>query len=442
MKLKTKVSVILIFLVIAVCSLFAACKIGGKTWQEILGDAQYQYITYYAAGGTFNNNKVVKDIYYSADTPTVDDFDAINQSVTRTDWLFKSWYYVELDEDGNPVFETEEDRANGNPVLTDREVQFPLILEKGEHLYLGATWAHDYKLKYFLYDSDDITIEVEEDEEGENGETIEVKRKVTVKEGEVITERNFGTVSSLSVSYSNLPATVTDATLLEYYVLNEDNEYVPFTGTSVRKPDVYDENDPDPYVAVYCKFISGIWDMVRTASDVRTMYQQLATGNHYYITQDIDCSTNTALTMKAGNINCIIEGNGHTISNQKFQANNIQNGTTYSVFGNITKDTQIKDITFENFEATVSLRSGARVDVYLFSHGMEEGAVLQNVTFNNSSLIISALPSTASINNIPKTDGGYQTDGWLFGEGNYDGLDYKNLTLSIDGQTDIKNKEN
>lgn len=57
MKLKTKVSLILIFLVIAVCSLFAACQIGGKSWREILGDAQHQYITYYAGGGTLATAK-------------------------------------------------------------------------------------------------------------------------------------------------------------------------------------------------------------------------------------------------------------------------------------------------------------------------------------------------------------------------------------------------
>ena len=102
MKLKTKVSLILIFLVIAVCSLFAACQIGGKTWQEILGDAQHQYITYYAGGGTFGNNKVVRDIYYPAGVPATSEFGGTTQSVTRTDWLFKGWYYVVLDDEGNP----------------------------------------------------------------------------------------------------------------------------------------------------------------------------------------------------------------------------------------------------------------------------------------------------------------------------------------------------
>ena len=160
MKLKTKVSLILIFLVIAVCSLFAACQIGGTPWKEIVGKAKNQHITYYACGGTFSNSsKVVKDIYYNAGTPTLgEDDDAL--SVTYPNWLFKGWYYLDLDEDGKPQYASEEDRKNGNPLLKDEQVVFPITLEKNEHICVGAKWVRDYKIKYFLReDSSDITID-------------------------------------------------------------------------------------------------------------------------------------------------------------------------------------------------------------------------------------------------------------------------------------------
>ena len=91
MKLKTKVSLILIFVVISVCSLFAACKIGEKSWQETLGDAQYQYVTYYACGGNFSSNsKKTKDIYYPADTPTITDGEENHEfPVTKQNCLLK-----------------------------------------------------------------------------------------------------------------------------------------------------------------------------------------------------------------------------------------------------------------------------------------------------------------------------------------------------------------
>lgn len=419
MKLKTKVSLILIFLVIAVCSLFAACQIGGKSWREILGDAQYQYITYYAGGGTFGNSKVVKNIYYEADVPATSEFE-----ITNTDWLFKGWFYVELDGEGNPKFASEENKKAGIPELTDREAVFPLTLSKDDHLYLGAKWTRDYKLKYFLYDSPDITIDGK-----------------VYSNGEEFTSSSFGKYDYINLSYSKLPVESSDSTLLEYYVEDGQGGYKVLDG-AIEKPDVYDETDEDPFVSVYCKFVSGLWEMVRTASDVRIMYQNLAFGNSYYVTQDIDCSNNQPLTLKAGSINCIIQGNGHTISNQSFESKNLANGGTSSIFGEISKDTVMKDITFENFTSRVTIRSGARVNIYLFSHGIEAGADLQNVAFNNSSLTIPSVPNTSTINNIQNIGGVYQTDAWVSGDGDYSSVRFRNLTLDVAGQTDTKYQEN
>ncbi|MDE6869064.1 MAG: hypothetical protein K2J83_08000 [Clostridia bacterium] len=427
---------------IAVCSLFAACKIGGKTWQEILGDAQYQRVTYYAAGGSFGNSKYVKDVYYYPDTPVISDFTI--DPVTQTDYVFKGWYYVELDDEGNPKFANEADKARGIPVLTDEAVAFPLTIEKNQHLYFGAKWTRDYKLRYYLIDgSEDITLEVAV--EGEEG----VTKKVIVSAGGEIAERSFGSQDAITVSYANLPVTVSDATLLEYYVKNENDEYEQFTG-SIRKPDVFDETDSDPHVAIYCRFVSGKWEMVRTASEARTMFLNLYSAdldnrNRYYITQDIDCSTNSAVPLKSGLVNSVIQGNGYTISNQKFQTTNPAVMSTYSIFGRITRDAEITGITFEGFEATVSsIRPNIRLYLYLFSADVEEGAVLEDVAFNNSKLTISSLPDDTIIYNIQKDDDGiFNTDTWLFGSGDFSALTYTNAELIINGQSiEVKINEN
>lgn len=417
MKLKTKISVILIFLVIAVCSLFAACKIGGKTLDEILGDAKNQCITYYAGGGTFDDSsRVVKNIYYKAGTPTLSD-----HKIAKTNWLFKGWYYVECDEDGNPKFASEEDKKAGIPVLTDREVTFPLILQENEHLYLGAKWTRDYKIKYILH---------------EDSPSVTVGDKV-IEAGQELTDGYFGKFDSVTLSFTRQPVTSQDATLLEYYVKNGDGTYEVPENYKILKPAEYNDNDTDPHVAVYCKYVSGKWEMVRTASDVSTMYQNLAYGKSYYITKDIDCSDNAPLNLKQGSINSTIEGNGYKISGQKFRINNLANGAKCSVFGEISSETSIKDITFENFEATVTIR-GKQVNVYLFSHGIQAGATLENVAFNGSTLDITSKPDDAVIENIQNAGEGY-TESWIFGEGDHSGVTYDELTLKVkDEILDVK----
>lgn len=433
MKLKTKVSLILIFLVIAVCSLFAACKIGGDTWQEILGDAQHQYITYYAGGGAFSNSKAVKDVYYPAGVPTISDFNTTQMEIKRTDWLFKGWYYVECDAEGNPKFASEEDKEAGIPILTDREVTFPLVLQKDEHLCIGAKWTRDYKLKYFLYDSPEIEV-------GEN----------TFTNGQEIGSAAFGVYDSITVNYSKPPVESKDATLLEYYVKNEQGGYeVLGGGNKVYKPDVYDETDEDPHVAVYCKYISGVWNMVRDFRDVRDMFGSMADGKSFYVTNDIDCSSNPTINLKQSSINCTIEGNNHKISNQKFKTNNnLQSGQTCSVFGQISSSCKIQNIIFENFEAEASVRARAGVNIYLFSHGIEEGATLTNVAFNGATLALT-LPDNCTVYNIQQIgdSGEYQTGNWLFGgftnDDDFTAVTCKNLTLKINNDKVYnKNQEN
>ncbi len=425
MKLKAKISAILILLVIAVCSLFAACQVGGEKWQQTVGDARTQYITYYAGGGMFDDNadKVVKDIYYTAGTPTMG-ADAVVSSLklAKTDWLFKAWYYVECDAEGNPVFASEEDKKAGIPVLTDREVVFPLTLQKDEHLYLGAKWARDYKIKYFLHeDSPDITV---------GGKVY--------KAGDELKDDNFGAFDSKTLSYSptQQPVNSSDATLLEYYVKNEAGEYEVPAEYRIVKPTEYSEGDEEPFVAVYCKFVKGLWTMVRTASDVSDMYGNLASGGKYYITQDINCADNPQLTLKVGAINCEIEGNGFTISNQKFQRQNLSLNLKCSIFGELSESTVIRNITFENIEVKVTSIPKTRVSVYLFSHGIQSGATLENVNINGSTLDISKVHSEATIENIPKTvDGDYLTDSWIYADGDYSGVAYDNLTLKINDVT-------
>ena len=328
------------------------------------------------------------------------------------------------------MFASEEDEKAGNPVLTDREVVFPLTLQKDEHLYLGAKWARDYKIKYFLHeDSPDITVDGK-----------------VYKASDEITEGNFGAFDSITLSYnpSMQPVKSSDATLLEYYVKNEQNEYEVPAELRIVKPVEYDEEDEDPYVAVYCKFVKGLWTMIRTASEFSDMYKdQLASGGKFYITQDINCEDNESLTLKVGTVNCEIEGNGFKISNQKFHRQNLSLNLKCSIFGELSETTAIRNITFENFEAKVSSIPRTRVSVYLLSHGIQSGATLENVNIKDSTLDISNVHPEATIENIPKTvDGDYVTDSWIYADGGYSGVSYDNLTLKIENVTvDIKNNQ-
>ncbi|MDE7453842.1 MAG: hypothetical protein K2N22_05475 [Clostridia bacterium] len=422
MKLKTKVSLILIFLVIAVCSLFAACKIGGESWEEIVGDAKDQRITYYACGGKFKNSAGVKEIYYPAGVPIMTDFDAADQSVTQTDFIFQGWYYVKLDNDGNPVWEDEE---KGIPVLTDREVTSGLKLEKGDHVYVGAKWTKDYKIRYKLYAGSP--------DDADKGATKITVGEKTYNVGDEFANGAFGRNLAISLNYNRPPVTADDATLLEYYVL-ENGEYVPCS--RVQKPEVYDEENP--YVDVYCKFVEGVWTMVRDARGFYDMYGSMASGNYYIAADNIDCSQNSALRPKRNAINCKIQGNGRTVLNQKVEVSSLGNGDEYSLFGIIGKDAEIKDITFTGFTFNVSgIGSGRTVHIYLFSHGIEEGAKLENVALTDSTLSIERISkNNATIQNIQKNpDDSYNTDSWIFAEGDYSGVTCDRVTLVIEKET-------
>ena len=237
------------------------------------------------------------------------------------------------------------------------------------------------------------------------------------------------------MSYTRQPVTVTGATLLEYYVLNGDGEYEVPESNRIYKPTEYNEEDKDPHVAVYCKYISGNWTMVRTASDARNMFNNLSSGN-YYITQNIDCSGNSALPLRTGSTRCTIQGNGYTISNQKFGAVGLGAGA-HSVFGQISEEANITEITFEGFTVEVTIRA-SRTSVYLFSSNIAQDATLNGVVLKDCALTVTGKPDDTVIENFIQQDGAY-TEDWIFGNGDYTGVSYDKLTLTVKGEIlDIK----
>lgn len=390
-KLKNKIIVFLL----ALMSLFI---LGGCSLGASLGEVKKDYkltaqVTYFANGGAFNNSKTQKDMYYTAGskalnigviTPT-----SGSVSISNSKGEFDGWYFIELDGEGNPVFEDEE---NGLYKLTDEKVDFTKALADGDHWIVGAKWKSLTNLKVKLVVDTGLTVPF--DAEKKNSSMIlpeGVAEKTGFENGDIIGEFEYN--RNDRVSKKNEPFTVADKsfTFVEYY-LDEACTQLAFPSlTSYFAKQ--DEND-----TIYAKYIVGEWTIVKDGVTAKTMFSAMASGR-YWLIADIDMSE---YKLENGVLatGCEIQGNGKKLINlQLEQIYNIGGGgnNVYSLFGTVKASAKIENLTIEN--VTMTYRVKADCEVYFVCNGIEAGATITNVSVGGT-LLWEKNKSSGNITNL------------------------------------------
>ncbi len=398
MKVKTRVKLLLLLIAVFAAALIAGCKIGEKTGDEFLkeNDADGQVVTYYANdanGGSFSSGgKTVRNWNYKAGSEVALDVENIDKlKVENTGFTFGGWYYVQLDGEGKPMFEADGVTPKATDVRADEK---PIIIQENQHIYLCAIWTLDFRLEYILVTDDGASVEKEEGD--------------PVKNGGVIYEQAFGNKTQIVVT-SSMPSS-TSHTFLAIY---EDEACTKLFNGSVQRPPV----DADPETdnpKVYAKYIKGEWTVVKTANDATRMFNDLSNGKKYYLFNDVDCKGRN-VSLNSDDMNSIIEGNGHKISNIGISGY-VYSGESKSLFGELTSSASIKELTLENVVIVATVRPQSQVSVHLISAGAEEGAKIENLTINGASLTV-LCDDSVTVFNIQKNSGGeYDTTRWIGGD--------------------------
>lgn len=434
MSSKTRLSLLIIFIIALVSTLAAGCSVGREKWEDTLkkNNAFNQSVIYYGNQGQFETNDYEKCMYYTPNSLVynlgIDSTEAEGASdsemptLSRKDYLFDGWYFVEVDKDGNPVFEdTDNAEALGIAKSTGEAVDFTTLkIAENQKIYLVAKWRLDYQIEYILVS--DVDVQVTVTQTNDDGDTEQ--KVVTYKNGDIITSQRFGTLSSATaLSDSSMPVS-TNATFLQLYA---DAECTTELVGDISKPTEDGLDNPK----VYAKYITGKWTVVKTATQVISMMGSLNKGTNYWIHQDIDCTgKTTSLTLATKKTNSVIEGNGHTISNLTF-SQTLSNNLSYSIFGTLESTAVIKNITFENVSIETSLRTGSAY-VYIAYADAVEGATLENVAINSVSVTISC-PANSYINgSIMTNDGAMDTANMLYGGTNIlSGITITNSTCTV-----------
>ncbi|MGN1373341.1 MAG: hypothetical protein ACI4VK_04765 [Candidatus Coproplasma sp.] len=417
---------------IAIACGAAGCSVGEPGREEILANYNGGQVTYYANGGSFNNNTaiIVREIHFKeADVPFFDMTDNSKESyyVLYGGYDFTGWYlparyesgehegevmytytpdgstetvpaYPKLNDDGTPVTDSNEARPlfyidgskeeilekNIRVVPSDTLVDSSYIIKADDNLIVCATWKPALKFVFKLAVDESFTIDGK-----------------TYKQGDEITNMAFGKAETASPGQTT---TVNFDGMT--FVSNYTDEACTTYATTYNRADYEGQTE----IVVWSRFIKGSWTIIKNnANNIKDMFSGLnSSSKAFYLLEDVDCSSITNFGVVQG-VRAKVEGNGHTLTNLNFSATSLANGTTLApVFGAIYASAEIKNLKLSNI--TISVTGKGDLTLYAVCKSIEEGAVLENLTIENVSATVS-IPSTSKINNAQGDD----RSNWIFG---------------------------
>ncbi|MBE7086538.1 MAG: hypothetical protein E7366_05260 [Clostridiales bacterium] len=394
MKRKFKNKLLIILTVLASLFIFGGCTLG-ETFEEILSTRDLNpYVTYYANGGIFEDKKSEKNIYYKIGSGVLNIAETSNTTsgtvkVNRDGYTLLGWYFVELDEEGKPIFEDEEKGLYklGEPV------DFKKTLVKDEHWIIAADWQPMTKVNVVLAVEEGKTLPVAT----EDGEKM-------FKNGDVIGSIEYDTTGNAYDVGEIVEVKDKAFTFIKYYADAACTQTVSWP----LKP--LDTDD-----TVYAKYIEGDWTLVSSAKDVRTMFSKTGAKERYWILNDIDCK-GSAIT-SATTFAAEVQGNGFTISNFKVIKGEISSGAVVALFGNITATAKLENVTFANVSMEYTVKSGP-LNIYFAYASLDDAATVTNVSLQGKMTIKKS--DKIRVLNMMDISASYDDDG----DGNYDRFDY------------------
>ncbi len=397
------------FALIASVCLIAGCKLSiNKSFEDFVEESQVKSsVTYILNKGKFTNNSSVYNIYYPANAKPYEITQSTPAGATignaRIDSFdgheFLGWFEAKTNADGVPLytdgtlFDTTLEEGKTVDSL-ETKYDFSKRLNEGDKIYVVARWNELPKITFKLIPDGFSTMKVDGKEYKAGDELVSY----------YIPSYGFPDMGEKVFAAQGY-------TFVSFHANADGSD--KFTGWPVRIP----EDGKD--VEMYVKFMEGDWVLVRTATDFQKLFRSGGNALNYYFMLDddkteLDCSELKNLA-PLSRFRGKIEGNGCTVKNLNLTVNNISNGYVAAVFGELTSDASIKNITFENVTANYSLRRRADTNVF-FMFSSNGGAKIENVAFGgqmNVTLGVEArLDKTSESNWI---FGGYTTDSQMSG---------------------------
>lgn len=391
MRKRLKRAIVLLFSALAALLMLVGCELGMTKEQAMNAYDAKASVTYYANGGDFGNGNTTREIFYRANSrPLNIGVDAMLSGTTitlkRDKYDFGGWYHVLEDENGNPIV----DEKTGICQLDmERPVDFSTaVLQEEDAWYLGALWTAKVKVRVRLVSDDVIT-----DKDGVAFDPA--AEDVYIQESDYVPTNNFQTELRVDESPIELPKG-SAYTFVGYYF---DKEATRPIVAELRQQEGQTED-----VIVYAKYISSEYTVVKTASEVGEMFDNLRSKNNkFYIARNIDMSSTTGISFN-NNLAATVEGNGFTISNLSFTKSSTSG--PQALFSTVKSTAVMKNLTLENVSFDYKVPNSA--SIYFVFQKMESGATIENVTL--SGVMNISGPSDAIINNLMN---GY--DNCLFG---------------------------
>lgn len=443
---KLKILLITVMGLIAVicASLAAGCNFG-MTVDEIKDKFNLTaQVTYFlnldgGNGGAFNDGLYIKNIYYQEGevplnldgvTPTTSGSSALK---LNEGFNFSGWYRVEL-KDGKPLYadgtvfdeaDTETYDANKGMMQSDDPFDFTKPLEKDEHVYICGGFFEDVKLRLkLLYEDEPFDLQVTVKDE--NGADV----KKTIEEGEFIDGLSYN-IPKKNTGLSDITniISIKDCTVTGLFESDDEEKdfaqrtFTPFTSWPITYPEP-DENGDYSDVVLYVKVLKGNYTLLRTPTDVRSMFAR-GTSNKYYLMNDIDGGGLQISNLASFSGEIYGGKDGRTVKNFVVAGSSaLGNGSRVAMFGEIRSGAKFKNVSFEDMTVkfTVDGNSIRQVDasVNFIAYSIQDGVTFENFSVSGS-LEIKLSHETNSL--VTSTT----EDSWLFGD--KDDATYKEITV-------------
>ena len=378
MKQKIKVLLLTVLTLGSIC-LFTACG-NEQTPYEINDEENYTVsVKYDANGGVFTTNtSVIVDSYNISDMKaqdgvveipliTPDDKSRENDAfkATKSGYFLAGWYAERTedgkDEDGKTLY-TYGDKWDFEEDVLEVDVdktyssQEPVIT-------LYAAWVPLFEIEFYSLDSGEYINSYEYDP----SVVKEIKIPEWDEETGAVEMYNFPENDGYTFNgaYYDEAGTQQIVSVLEH-VGEVDEE----TGTA-----------DETVMKVYVDWLEGEWYHIYT---VDQFLDNASIKGNYEIHADLDFTDeNWPSSLMYGNFTGSIKGNGHKFTNIELKQTN-NSKVNAGLFGNLTEEASITDLTFEN--VTFTIEKGTRVagaSFGLFAGTLSDGAELSNINILN-----------------------------------------------------------
>ena len=378
MKQKIKVLLLTALTLGSIC-LFTACG-NEQTPYEINDEENYTVsVKYDANGGVFTTNtSVIVDSYNISDMKaqdgvveipliTPDDKSRENDAfkATKSGYFLAGWYAERTedgkDEDGKTLY-TYGDKWDFEEDVLEVDVdktyssQEPVIT-------LYAAWVPLFEIEFYSLDSGEYINSYEYDP----SVVKEIKIPEWDEETGAVEMYNFPENDGYTFNgaYYDEAGTQQIVSVLEH--VGEVDEETGTAGETVMK--------------VYVDWLEGEWYHIYT---VDQFLDNASIKGNYEIHADLDFTDeNWPSSLMYGNFTGSIKGNGHKFTNIELKQTN-NSKVNAGLFGNLTEEASITDLTFEN--VTFTIEKGTRVagaSFGLFAGTLSDGAELSNINILN-----------------------------------------------------------